>query len=77
MIGETNITLNSIMSSIISPVIYLICLFFEKMIKPKNASPNANKPHLSRDIEYLSKNKISIDTLLIISGSQFLIAMQL
>ena len=41
MIGETNITLNSIMSSIISPVIYLICLFFEKMIKATHTIPTA------------------------------------
>ena len=77
MMGEINITLNSMMSSNISPVIYLIYLLFEKMItatntmpmakskkdpvftqtiKPRNARPNANNPHLSLDIEYFLKN---------------------
>ena len=41
MMGEINITLNSMMSSIISPVIYLIDLLFEKLIKAAHKIPTA------------------------------------
>ena len=39
MIGEINITLNSMMSSIFSPVIYLINLFFESTKKAADMIP--------------------------------------
>ena len=39
MIGEINITLNSMMSSIFSPVIYLINLFFENTKKAADMIP--------------------------------------